>query len=171
MTYIELTREPESPRFRVLQPSHSGLYDWAQALAAWTDAFATAGLWTNAEGQLRLTSRVKSLVCTLIGPGDIRVTLALTRQRHGRRSPLHVQSTGHGVTLSYRVGPDIEDALEAWTRAGVLSDLLSPTGMPTEHLRDVICRAWVTAPNETMPRTERKKEASPREIPNRQPFH
>ena len=160
MTYIELKREPESPLFRVLQPSHSGLYDWAQALAAWTDAFAAAGLWTNAEGQLRLTSRVKSLVCTLIGPGDIRVTLALTRQRHGRRSPLQVQSTGHGVTLSYHVGPDIQDALKAWTRAGVLSDLLSPTLAPTDYLHNVVCRAWITAPNETMPHIKVKQEAS-----------
>ena len=165
MIYIELTPASASQHYRVYGPSQtpdpSARYDWPQALAAWTDALAPGGLWTNADGQRYLTSRVTSLVCTLMGPGDIRVTLALVRPRPGRRSPLQVQSTGHGVTLSYRVGPNIQDALEAWMRAGVLSDLLSPTRMPTDRLQDVVCRAWLTAPNDTMPRTERKKEASP----------
>lgn len=96
-----------------------------------------------------------------MGPGDIRVTLALAQHRRGRRPPFQVHSIGHGVSLSYRVGPDIENALAAWTQDGILSDLLSPTRMPTDRLQKVLCRAWITAPNETMPHIKITQEAHP----------
>lgn len=170
MTFIEMASASESGGYRVHRSTHKPQHvsDWSQALATWVDALAAEGLWTTADGQLYLTSHVKSLVCTLIGPGDVRVTLALARNRRGRRSPLQVQSIGHGVTLSYHVGPGIEKALEAWTRAATLSSLLSPTRTPTERLHEVICRAWVTAPNTKAHPTPLQQEASSHENPRRQ---